>query len=196
MLAAAILPDLLLTACGGGNDSETLLSPSFSFAISDAPVDDLSKVVICFNRIELLKSGDDEIFTIGETNRIIAANDLCLTDNDELIPHAVGIDLLKYTGKNSLALMTSVPIPAGKYSQIRLIMSEGSYGTYANTSPNFNTTANNQVKVTVPSNELKLDGFTATLGGVVRLVDNNQAGQIQQIVVKQLLVSIYIKMLV
>ena len=173
MLAAAILPDLLLTACGGGNDSETLLSPSFSFAISDAPVDDLSKVVIYFNRIELLKSGDDEIFTIGETNRIIAANDLCLTDNDELIPHAVGIDLLKYTGKNSLALMTSVPIPAGKYSQIRLIMSEGSYGTYANTSPNFNTTANNQVKVTVPSNELKLDGFTATLGGVVRLVDNN-----------------------
>ena len=190
---------LALSACGGSDTetSETLANPTFSLSISDAPVDELSAVVVCFNQIQLKNSGGDIIYTVND-NDIIAPNDLCLNENDEIIPNTVGINLLEFTGSNSLNLVNSTIIEAGDYTQLRLLMSDGSYGIDKETEE--------KITVSVPSNELKLDGFTASLGGVinltlefdlrkgmtnpvgqsgyflkprgVRLVDNNEAGHI------------------
>lgn len=205
---ALILPAVLVTACGG--DSSEGPDPVFSLAVSDAPVNELSSVVACFNQIQLKRSdsaGGDLVFTVGADNNTIAANDLCLDSNDEVIPNTVGINLLEYTGSDSIDLLDGVTIEAGIYSQLRLVMSEGSYGINADT--------DEKVKVVVPSNELKLDGFTATQGGVldftvefdlrkgmtdpvgqdhyilkprgVRLVDNSEAGHIAGTVSEALL---------
>jgi hypothetical protein len=156
-LLAIIVPAVLLTACGGGDNGG--LSSSFSLAVSDAPVDDLSEVVICFNQVELKGNGSDLVFTVGEEQGTIAANDKCLDDNDNVIPNTVGLDLLKYAGSDSISLVENVSIPAGSYSQLRLIMSDGSYGIDA--------INGDKIDVSVPSNELKLDGFNASLGGAV-----------------------------
>ncbi|MFT6906096.1 MAG: hypothetical protein ACJAS1_002760 [Oleiphilaceae bacterium] len=209
---ALSIPLLLLTACGGGDsdsssNDETPL-PSFSLAVSDAPVDDLSEVVVCFNQIEL--KGDTEVtFTVGNESGMIASNDLCLNNNNEIIPDTVGIDLLAYTGSDSITLVDGISIAAGDYTQMRLIMSDGSYGIDA--------LSGEKISVSVPSNELKLDGFTATLGGTVdftlefdlnkamtnpvgqagyflkprgvRLVNNNEAGHIEGSVSETLLIN-------
>tara|TARA_R110001583_G_scaffold194478_2_gene365433 strand:+ start:846 stop:1808 length:963 start_codon:yes stop_codon:yes gene_type:complete len=207
-LVPCVLSALLITACGGSSEDNTPL-PSFSLSISDAPVDDLSEVVVCFNQIELKGSNGDAVFTVGTEDGMIASNDLCLDNSDAVIPNTVGIDLRQYTGSDSISLVDGISIEAGDYTQLRLIMSDGSYGTDAQTSE--------KISVNVPSNELKLDGFTATLGGTVdftlefdlnkamtnpvgqagyflkprgvRLVNNNEAGHIDGTVSETLLID-------
>lgn len=210
---ACTLSAFFIAACGGSGDTvntpdETPL-PSFSLAISDAPVDELSEVVICFNQIELKNSGEDAIFTVGNEEGMIEANDLCLDNSDSVIPNTVGIDLKLYTGRDSITLVDDISIEAGDYTQLRLIIADGSYGIDAQT--------NEKISISVPSNELKLDGFTATLGGTVdftlefdlnkamtnpvgqagyflkprgvRLVNNNDAGHIDGTVSETLLID-------
>lgn len=209
-LLTCTLSALLITACGGSSsDDSNVKQPIFSLAVSDAPVDALSEVVVCFNQIELKGSGINTVFTVGEEDGMIEANELCLDNNDNVIPDTVGIDLLKYTGSDSIALVDNINIEAGDYSQLRLVMSDGSYGIDAQTS--------DKISVSVPSNELKLDGFTATIGGTVdftlefdlnkgmtnpvgqagyflkprgvRLVNNNEAGHINGTVSETLLLE-------
>ena len=210
-LIASTAVTLLLSACGGSSDktSSNEQDPTFSLAVSDAPVDDLSSVVVCFNQIELKGNGNDTVFTVGSETGMIAANELCLDDNDTVIANTVGIDLKQYTGSDSINLVDGITIPAGDYTQLRLIISDGSYGIDAETSE--------KISVSVPSNELKLDGFTATLGGTVdftlefdlnkamtnpvgqsgyflkprgvRLVNNNEAGHIAGTVSETLLIE-------
>jgi len=178
-LVTCTLSALLLTACGGSSsDNSTDILPSFSLSVSDAPVDDLSEVVVCFNQIELKGSGGDALFSVGDEAEMISANDLCLDNTNAVIPNTVGIDLIQYTGSESIALVDGISIAAGDYTQLRLIMSDGSYGIDAQTG--------DTISISVPSNELKLDSFTATVGGTVdftlefdlnkAMVNNNQDG--------------------
>jgi len=204
-LLSLVIPVALLSACGGSDDDEVSTS-TFSLAVSDAPVDDLSAVVVCFNEIQLKSSGDDVVFTVGD-GEAIEANDLCLDNDEQVIPNTVGIDLMEYTGSDSINLVAGTVIDAGDYSQLRLVMSDGSYGIDSDTEE--------KISVSVPSNELKLDGFSATVGGVVnftlefdlrksmtnpvgqdgytlkprgvRLVDNSEVGHITGTVAETLL---------
>ncbi len=211
---ACTFSTILFTACGGGGGSsddsnDNVSLPNFSLSVSDAPVDDLSEVVVCFNQIELKNSGGGVTFTVGSGSGMIDANGLCLDNDGSVIPNTVGIDLKQYTGSDSIELVEGITIEAGDYTQLRLIMSDGSYGTDAET--------NEKIGVTVPSNELKLDGFTATIGGTVdftlefdlnksmtnpvgqvgyflkprgvRLVNNNEAGHIDGTVAETLLID-------
>jgi len=201
---------LVLTACGGSSDNsnDSTPLPSFSLSVSDAPVDELTEVVVCFNQIELKGSDGETVFTVGDENEMILANNLCL-DKNGVITNTVGIDLKKYTGSDSITLVDGISIEAGDYTQLSLIMSEGSYGIDAQTSE--------KISISVPSNKLKLDGFTATLGGSVdftlefdlnkamtnpvgqagyflkprgvRLVNNNEVGNIEGTVSETLLIE-------
>jgi len=207
LFVSLTLSALLITACGGSGEETPL--PSFSLSVSDAPVDDLSEVVVCFNQIELKGNSQDIVFTVGNESGMIAANDLCLDNSGDVISNTVGLDLLQYTGSDSITLVDGISIEAGNYTQLRLIMSDGSYGIDAQTTA--------KISVSVPSNELKLDGFTATLGGTVdftlefdlnkgmtnpvgqagyflkprgvRLVNNNEAGHIDGTVSETLLID-------
>lgn len=208
----------LLVGCGGGSSSGSgsnsgggsIANSQFSLAISDAPVDALSQVVACFNQVQLKHAGgsnNDVNLTVGTEEGMLAANDLCRDNQNNVIPNTVGIDLLSVTGQDSIQLAQGITIAPGQYTQIRLQMSDGSYGIDAETLE--------KIEVTVPSNELKLDGFTAVIGGVldytlefdlnkamtnpvgqnryflkprgVRLVDNSQVGHITGTVSETLL---------
>ncbi|WP_017444821.1 DUF4382 domain-containing protein [Gayadomonas joobiniege] len=160
MIGSVLSAGIILSGCGGsgGDDSSSeQTSGRFSLAVSDAPVPQLSSVVICFNQIELnAKSGEKQSFQLGADANTIPANNLCRDENDNVIANTVGIDLMSYPGQASVALLNQVEIPAGEYSQLRLTIAEGSYATIAD--------SEQKVAVTVPSNQLKMDGFVVGAG--------------------------------
>ena len=132
-----------LTACGGsgGDDSNDTTPPdtqptttTFSLAVSDAPVDNASEVVVYFDEVELIGNGEPISFSVTDENNS---------------PRS--IDLLSLPGAQFEVIVEDTAIPIGEYNQLRLSVTDDSYivmdeGTFP---------------IRVPSGELKLDGFTA-----------------------------------
>ncbi|GGW85901.1 DUF4382 domain-containing protein [Alteromonas halophila] len=133
-----------LTACGGSDtDSPAVERPapdneaSFSLAVSDAPVDSATEVVVYFDTVELTGNGDPLVFDVRDENG----------DPRRL-------DLLALQGQAFATIVEQTDIPSGEYGQVRLVVTDDSYivmdeGTFP---------------LQVPSGELKLDGFTAAPG--------------------------------
>ncbi|GLS89318.1 hypothetical protein GCM10007916_03850 [Psychromonas marina] len=154
---AALLPLFMLSGCGSSSDNTSEGETTFSLSVSDAPVDDLSEVMVCFSQVELKGGSEDLLFEVGDGDNMIMPNEACVDDNEVVIANTLGIDLLAYPGSASFTLLEDIIIPAGEYSQLRLAISDGSYGVLEDSS---------KVEIQVPSNELKLDGFTAVISGV------------------------------
>ncbi|GAA6184843.1 DUF4382 domain-containing protein [Aliiglaciecola sp. 2_MG-2023] len=206
----------MLSACGSNDDALPIFAapvkttlPSFSLAVSDAPADGLADVILCFSTITLKGEEEDLTFKVGDPEFALTANDLCLDDTNNVVPNAVGIDLLEYTGSLSIPLVEEINIQAGQYSQISLGMTDGSY-----TVDKLKHTKN---PITIASNEITFDGFTVTENNTadftvefdlrnaltnpvgqdeyflqstgIRLVDNQQAGQIKGQVSETLLIN-------
>ncbi|WP_245953141.1 DUF4382 domain-containing protein [Alteromonas aestuariivivens] len=126
-----------LAACGGGSDSPAPTTSVFSLGVSDAPVDAAQEVNVYFDEVVLVGNGDPITFNVTDENG-----------------DPRKIDLLTLQGENVAGLVTEEEIPAGEYSQLRLVVTDDSYvvmddGTYS---------------LKVPSGQLKLDGFTAQPG--------------------------------
>ncbi len=175
---------LLMVACNSSSDDE---SASISLAITDAPVDGATEVVVEFTGVELKPSGGSSI------------------DFDFDVPQQ--IDLLALQGSNAANLLSNIEIEAGNYQWMRLKVN-----AQRNTMDSFITFENgNSFSLSVPSgNEtgLKLvKGFVVTQGShasfvidfdlrksivnpnglseeyflkpALRLINNNEAGHIQ-----------------
>lgn len=227
---AASISAVFLQACGsdgGGGVTTPVPAPSapvVNLSISDAPVDDVMSVITCFSEIELKASdqANDQIFLVGDSDGTAQANELCTDDQGAVVPNTRGVDLLTLSGMSSEELLSGIEITAGEYTQIRLSISEFSYATVdldqdgvADDEDQDGTP--DKVAVRVPSNELKLDGFTAADGQTtdltvefdlrkgmtkpgnggdyilkprgVRLVDNSISGHIQGTVSETLLMN-------
>ncbi|WP_051275267.1 DUF4382 domain-containing protein [Aestuariibacter salexigens] len=136
------LAGTVLTACGGSGDSSDTLQPeppestlptTLSVNVSDAPVDDALAVVVEFDSVELVGTGNPIVIDVRDEQ-----------DNPKQV------DLLQFQGADFDSLLEDVEVPAGTYEQFRLNVTENSYieleqGTFA---------------LRVPSGQLKLDGFT------------------------------------
>ncbi len=127
-----------LSACGGSDGSpEPTDDVTFSLAVSDAPVDFASEVVVYFDSVELTGDGEPIVFDVTDENG-----------------DPRSIDLLTLQGSSFATIVEETQIPPGDYGQLRLVVTDDSYivmedGTYP---------------LRVPSGELKLDGFTAAPG--------------------------------
>lgn len=162
MLTTLATATLGLVACGGSDSNDSNDVAQFSLGISDAPVDNAESVVACFNAVELVGNNDSpHTFTVGEDIEAPAENDLCTDEEGQPIANTIGIDLLEFTGNDSMVFLENAEIEAGQYGQLRLVMAEGSY-IMTDTNGDGET---EKVAVQVPSNELKLDGFIADAGG-------------------------------
>jgi hypothetical protein len=144
--------------------------------VSDAPVENAVTVVACFSQIELRSSdgANNKTFLIGDTEGTAMANDLCTDNNDAIVANTRGVDLLSFAGADSDALLNNIEINPGNYNQIRLVMSPLSYATVDLDNDGIEDDSDqdgnaDKIPIRVPSNELKLDGFTATLGGITNL---------------------------
>jgi hypothetical protein len=231
---AITIATLFLQACGGSSSDSTSATtppsaptpsdPVLNLSVSDAPVDDVMQVVACFSEIELKASDEanNQTFLIGDTQGSVEANDLCTDSEGAVLANTRGVDLLTLAGMASTELLSGIEIGAGEYTQVRLAMSDASYaivdldqnGVADDADADGNP---DKLPVTVPSSELKLDGFTANLGqqtdltvefdlrkGMtdpvgqpgyilkprgVRLVDNSVSGHIQGTVAETLLIN-------
>lgn len=162
MLTTLATATLSLAACGGSDSNDTNDVAQFSLGISDAPVDNAESVVACFNAIELTGNGNSpRTFTVGEDIEAPEENDLCTNGEGQPIANTIGINLLEFTGNDSMMFLEDAEIEAGQYGQLRLVMADGSY---IMTDTNSDGEAE-KVSIEVPSNELKLDGFIADAGG-------------------------------
>lgn len=176
-ILALSLSALFIQGCGNGSsDSDAEVAPIFSLSVSDAPVENAVTVVACFSQIELKSSNSDneKTFLIGDTIGTASANDMCTDSTGAVVANTRGVDLLSVTGMQSAGLLNDIEINPGDYNQIRLVMSPLSYATVdmdndGVADDNDQDGEPDKVPVRVPSNELKLDGFTATLGGVTNL---------------------------
>lgn len=162
---------IMAQGCGSNDDTELEIAPILSLSVSDAPVENAMQVVACFSEIELkaVNNSNDQSLMIGLDTNTTTANDLCTDAQGSVIPNTRGIDLLSLSGIDSEEILSGVEIAAGEYTQIRLSISDGSYalvdidndGVADDVDQDGNP---DKIPVRVPSNELKLDGFTATAG--------------------------------
>jgi hypothetical protein len=169
------LSAVLLQGCGSDSADtpvDVIPSPTFSLSISDAPVESALTVVACFSQVELKSSNsdNDKTFLIGDTLGSASANNLCTDTSGAVVANTRGIDLLSFTGADSTELLSDIEINPGVYNQIRLVMTPLSYATVDTNNDgiaddNDQDNQADKIPIRVPSNELKLDGFTATLGG-------------------------------
>jgi hypothetical protein len=157
----ALVTPILLIGCGeseggsnftlgaGGNNANQ--TGSVSFGIADAPVDDVKEVVIAVDKITLKKSGRDDVVIDRFTS-----TDLNLLDVDSF-----QIDLLQYQGGNQAIIIDDLELPAGSYTDLILsILDEDLNQSYVV------ELDDSQKIIKVPSDTLKLGGFTVAAEGV------------------------------
>lgn len=112
-LAAACAAALLLSACGSGETTPGKVR----FALTDAPACGLDQVNVSIERIRV--------------NRSAEANENSLGWTDLALSPARRIDLLKL-GNGVLEELGQLSLPAGRYVQLRLVLSANGSGTPAN----------------------------------------------------------------
>ena len=157
--ASLSLSIALLSACGGGGGSDTSTGTgtsapqtgSVSFGFSDAPVPALSSVIITVDKITVNRTGEDIVI-----DRFTSA-DLDIDDAETFT-----LDLLEVQGMDNKIVVDLVELPAGDYQNLRIeVLDEDTNMSYV-----METDTNLQKIIKVPSDELKLGGFTVTAGGV------------------------------
>lgn len=146
-----------LVGCGGGDSSEdTPQNARFSLAVSDAPVDGVDKVMLCFGSVELVGNGlGTQTFTPGVDQVVANNNSECRDNSGVVVANSVGIDLLTLPGASSVALVSGASVPAGNYGQMRLNIVNGSY---------IQLTNGTKYPLEVPSNQLRMNGVTLSAG--------------------------------
>ena len=167
----------LLAACGGSDTSESSGVSRFSLQVSDAPVDSVQKVCIAIAGLRLHDADGVETEQWDPLALLPTENqDGCLptgysipTDSNGQ-PRFLYLDLLRYQQGDTFALLSNSSIPAGTYSQLRLLVEDGREnqleGTDDHPSSYVLDDAGNTLPLEVPSSELKLHSFDAPTDGV------------------------------
>jgi Domain of unknown function (DUF4382) len=94
----------MLVACGGGDGGGPAGSGKVSLGITDAPVDSAQHVVVQFSGVAFKRE--------GETAETMT----------QLNPSPQSVDLLEYQGGKAAVLIQNVPLPAGTYEWVRLLV--------------------------------------------------------------------------
>lgn len=161
---------LTLFACGGGSggsngsppaDGSSPVAPgTVSFGLSDAPVDGLSEVVITIDGIELRGKDDDDCDDDLESDDCAYIDQF--GDADINLDDTVTVDLLTLQGSDNQIIVDGIELEAGDYDQLRLsIIDEDTNFSWV-----LEDGSGTRKELKVPSDELKLGGFTVESGGV------------------------------
>jgi hypothetical protein len=155
---------LALAACdggggGGGSGGGGSTEPgTVSFGLSDAPIDDLSKVVITIDGIELKPKEDDDCDDDLESEDCIYIDHF--TEDGEL-DSTIQVDLMTLQGSDNQIIVEEIELEAGEYSQLRLsVIDEDIAYSYVE------ETTGEIKELKVPSDGLKLGGFKVDSAGV------------------------------
>lgn len=145
-LISGLLLSAALSGCGGDSGSDSSGTTPVSLRLSDAPVEDAAKVVITVDSITFNRVGGEDIVVDTFTS-----DELGITDAETF-----QLDLLEVQGNDSKLVIDSVDLPVGEYSNLRMKILDDD----VNFSFVEEVSTGEMKPIKVPSDELKLGGFT------------------------------------
>lgn len=153
LAGAALISSIALAGCNSSDDDAPAPQQTslVSLGLSDAPVEDLSEVVVVIDYIELRRAG-------GAVTRIDTFTKDGIDDVDDGINEEADtftINLLDYQGEANKLVFEDLELVVGEYQDLRL-------GVDPNESYVVETDGGAERPIKVPSNELKLGSFEIT----------------------------------
>lgn len=129
LIGAAVI--FALTGCNSDSSSVSATTP-VSLSVSDAPIDDVSEVVVTYSKVAFLPVGEGEpqIFNVYKTdedgNYVDEEGDLLPDDAD---PLPLSVNLLDFQGSDAQELIDKELIPTGNY-QLCVFANDGDHPEY------------------------------------------------------------------
>ncbi len=147
-LSSVMLGSAFLSGCGSSSDSNAQTA-KVSLGFSDAPVENLAQVVITVDYIELRRQGGDIIRVDTFKNQA------------GQVEETFTIDLLQYQGMEHKVVFEDLEVPVGEYQDLRIgVLDENEQRSYV-----LEQGDPERKRLKVPSDQLKLGGFTVTSEG-------------------------------
>ena len=106
-----------LIGCNSDSDSVSTMTP-VTLSVSDAPIDDVSEVVITYNKVAFLPldGGTPQVFDVYKTNEegnLVDEDGNPLPDGEDPLP--LSVNLLNFQGSDAQELVDDELIPTGNY---------------------------------------------------------------------------------
>ncbi|EPO0012479.1 DUF4382 domain-containing protein [Vibrio alginolyticus] len=140
-----------LIGCNSDSDSVSTMTP-VTLSVSDAPIDDVSEVVIAYNKVAFLPldGGTPQVFDVYKTDEdgnFVDENGNPLLDNEDPIP--LSVNLLDFQASNAQELVDDELIPTGNY-KLCVFANDGDHPDY----PSYvvDEATGNQIPLTVKGN--------------------------------------------
>ncbi|KOO04524.1 DUF4382 domain-containing protein [Vibrio nereis] len=123
---------LTLVGCGSDSDATSSSTTPVTLSVSDAPIDDVSEVVVNYSKVAFLPVGEGKplVFEINKTNeegKLVDESGTELADDADPLP--LSVDLLNYQGSNAIELVKDQEIPTGSY-KLCVFSNDGTHPTY------------------------------------------------------------------
>jgi hypothetical protein len=121
---------LILSGCNS-DDSSSATTP-VTLSVSDAPVDEVSKVVVTYSKVAFLPLGSDkpilfDVYKTDDEGNPVDENGNPLPDGEDPIP--LSVNLLDFQGSDAQELIENQNIPTGDY-KLCLFANDGDHPTY------------------------------------------------------------------
>ncbi|MHC6528418.1 DUF4382 domain-containing protein [Vibrio proteolyticus] len=147
MVAGAVA--LALTGCGSDSGSDSNSTTPVTLSVSDAPVDDVSEVVVTYSKVAFLPLGGGdpvvvEVYKRDAEGNLIDENGDPLPDGQEPLP--LSVNLLDFQGSDAQALVEDQVLDNGDY-KLCVFANDGDHPEY----PSYvvETASGNQYPLTV-----------------------------------------------
>tara|TARA_Y100001956_G_scaffold58031_1_gene57236 strand:+ start:35 stop:1060 length:1026 start_codon:yes stop_codon:yes gene_type:complete len=108
---------LILTGCNSGGSSSTSTTP-VTLSVSDAPLDDVSEVVVTYSKVAFLPLDGSspllfDVYKTDDEGNYVDENGDPLPEGDDPLP--LSVNLLDFQGGDSKSLVENQAIPTGNY---------------------------------------------------------------------------------
>ncbi|MGR5244457.1 DUF4382 domain-containing protein [Vibrio alfacsensis] len=129
MIGAAVV--FALTGCGSDSDSKSTTTP-VTLSVSDAPIDDVSEVVVTYSKVAFLPIGEGkpQIFDVYKTNEngeYVDEDGNLLEEGEDPLP--LSVNLLAFQGSDAQELVEDEVIPTGDY-KLCVFANDGDHPDY------------------------------------------------------------------
>ncbi|MGR4989076.1 DUF4382 domain-containing protein [Vibrio rotiferianus] len=140
-----------LAGCNSDSGSVSATTP-VTLSVSDAPIDDVSEVVVTYSKVAFLPTGEGEpeifnVYKTDEDGNYVDEEGNILPDDADPLP--LSVNLLDFQGSNAQELVDSEIIPTGSY-KLCVFANDGDHPEY----PSYvvEETTGNQIPLTVKGN--------------------------------------------
>ncbi|WP_404974234.1 DUF4382 domain-containing protein [Vibrio campbellii] len=131
LVGAAVV--FALAGCNSDSDTVSTTTP-VTLSVSDAPIDDVSEVVVTYSKVAFLPVGDGEgepqifeVYKTDEDGNYVDENGDLLPDGEKPLP--LSVNLLDFQGSDAQELVEDEVIPTGDY-QLCVFANDGDHPDY------------------------------------------------------------------